>query len=55
MEKTCDCDCHKLHPIPCMFCAGRHGDAPEPGPVEPFNEVHDEQTEPGAHLTEFPF
>jgi len=58
MEKKCDCECHKLHPIPCMFCGARHGEEPlpaEPAPVELFDEVHDGKTEPNTHFTGFPF
>jgi len=60
MEKKCDCECHKLHPIPCMYCAARHDDdeppkKPEAAPVELFDEVHDGDTEPGAHFKGFPF
>lgn len=62
MEKKCDCECHKLHPIPCMYCNGRHVEestppAPAPGPVELFDEVHDGLTQPGASfdIEGFPF
>lgn len=46
MEKTCDCECHKLDPNPCMFCTSRH--VVEPEAVEPFDDVHDDLTEPGT-------
>ena len=40
MEK-CDCECHKLHPIPCMFRGPRHVEPPP----EPEKE---EKTDPTA-------
>lgn len=58
MEKKCNCDCHKLQPAPCTYCAARHVEA-EPGAAELFENVHDEQTEPGASASSksegFPF
>lgn len=35
MEKKCDCECHKLHPIPCMYCTARHDEHDHDGKTEP--------------------
>lgn len=47
MEKKCDCECHKLHPIPCQYCAARHSDEPAPArALETYDDTHDGKTEP---------
>jgi len=43
MEKKCDCECHKLHPIPCMYCSARHSDAERE--LEVYGDTHDGNTE----------
>jgi len=61
MEKKCDCECHKLHPIPCMYCSARHSDEPAPArELAAFDDTHDGKTEvtnvPGWQPPEgFPF
>jgi len=45
MEKKCDCECHKLHPIPCMYCSARHSEPAPARELATYDDTHDGTTE----------
>jgi len=51
MQKKCDCACHQLHPIPCMYCTARHDERDHDGQTERLIII---PPPAGAELVQFP-